>query len=109
MVWTCIEEVCGYTEKRMLNKKIQSRRKKGRPQTRFMDAVKEDIQRVGVTRRHESSSEEATVVTPKEAAEACCTAKLSLSYVPSCTAFPCMFAYFNTCIHPNSCFQKKIL
>lgn len=46
VVWTCIEEVCGYTEKRMLNKKIQYRRKRGRPQTSFMDAVKEDIQRV---------------------------------------------------------------
>lgn len=42
--------VGGYIVKGMLNLELPSRRKKGRPQKRFMDAVKEDLQRVGVKR-----------------------------------------------------------
>lgn len=37
----------GYTGQRMLNMKLPGRKKKGRPQ-RFTDAVKKDMQSIGV-------------------------------------------------------------
>lgn len=39
----------GYVGRRMLNMDLPGRRKRGRPKRRFMDAVKEDMQVVGVT------------------------------------------------------------
>lgn len=39
----------GYTGQRKVNMKLSARRKRGRPQRRFMDVAKEDMQRAGVT------------------------------------------------------------
>ncbi|PME06485.1 hypothetical protein A8A06_13560 [Escherichia coli] len=38
----------GYIGQRMLKMELPGRRRRGRPQRRFMDVVKEDMQRVGV-------------------------------------------------------------
>lgn len=46
MVWICAEE-----EQRTLNMVLPCRRKKGRPHRRFMDVVKEGMQRAGVTKK----------------------------------------------------------
>lgn len=39
-------------DQRMLNKVLPSRREKGRPQRRFVNALKEDIRRTGVTEEY---------------------------------------------------------
>ena len=38
----------GYIGRRMLERELPGRRQRGRPKKRFMDAVKEDMQVVGV-------------------------------------------------------------
>ena len=38
----------GYIDRRMIEMKLPSRRRRGRPKRRYMDAVKEDMQVVGV-------------------------------------------------------------
>lgn len=40
---------CEYIAQKMLNIELPSRRKTQRPEKRFMDVVKEDLQRLGVT------------------------------------------------------------
>ena len=47
MIWTCAEKGQGYIGRRMLEMELPSRRRRGRPK-RFIDAVKEDMQVVGV-------------------------------------------------------------
>uniref|UniRef100_A0A3Q0SSR8 NADH dehydrogenase [ubiquinone] 1 beta subcomplex subunit 6 n=1 Tax=Amphilophus citrinellus TaxID=61819 RepID=A0A3Q0SSR8_AMPCI len=45
----------GYTGERVLEMELPDRRKRGRPQRRFLDVVKEDMQRVGVTEEDASA------------------------------------------------------
>ena len=45
---TCAEEGQWYIGGRMLEMELPGRRRRGRPKRRFMDAVKEDMQVVGV-------------------------------------------------------------
>ena len=50
MVWTCHEErprVCRLGTK-MMEMELPGKRRRGRPKRRFLDAVKEDMQEVGV-------------------------------------------------------------
>ncbi len=49
MVWTCTEKDDGYIGRRMLRTELPGKRKRGRPNRRFMDVVKEDMAEVEVT------------------------------------------------------------
>ena len=52
MVWTCAEEGQRHIGRRMLEMELPGRRQRGRPNRRFMDAVREDMQVVGVSGRY---------------------------------------------------------
>ena len=45
--WTCHEERQKYVQRRVMEMKLPGKRKGGRPKTRFLDIVKEDIRKVG--------------------------------------------------------------